>query len=156
LVEFKASFDWSTHRNERDPSLRLGTLRTLCAFLNCEGGSVYLGVDDSGSVVGIDDELLRFNCDNPRDQFETRVRQYVREAIDPPPLGALDIEFETYGRRTVCVLSVAPRPGITYLVQRKPSGRIEDIVYVRDGNRTVRLEGRSRDRFVIARCAPSP
>lgn len=152
-VEFKASFDWSPLRNERDPNLRLGTLRTLCAFLNGEGGVVYLGVADDGKVVGIDDELLRSGHENPSDHFEARIRQFVRDAIDPAPLNGLAIEFEQVGEKMVCVLSVAPQPGVTYLVHRKPNGRVDDDVYVRDGNRTVRLEGRSRDRFVVERSA---
>jgi ATP-dependent DNA helicase RecG len=30
-------------------------LKTLCAFANSEGGKLYVGISDDGSVVGFDD-----------------------------------------------------------------------------------------------------
>lgn len=30
-------------------------LKWICAFANAQGGSIYIGVDDSGNVVGVDD-----------------------------------------------------------------------------------------------------
>ena len=36
-----------------------GTLfETICAMLNREGGSIFLGVDDNGTVAGVDDNAV--------------------------------------------------------------------------------------------------
>ena len=31
---------------------------TICAMLNRDGGSIFLGVDDSGTVIGVDDNAV--------------------------------------------------------------------------------------------------
>ena len=41
-VEFKRSFDREA-------------IETLCAFANAQGGSVYIGIDDAGRVIGTTD-----------------------------------------------------------------------------------------------------
>ena len=47
--------------------------KTVIAFANSEGGTIYIGVDDDGTVVGIDnigDEMLRLS-------------NMIRDAIKP-------------------------------------------------------------------------
>jgi hypothetical protein len=49
-------------------------------------------------------------------------------------------------------VEVRPVAGITYLLrQDERSGRSLEEIYVRDGARTLRLEGRMRDRYVVER-----
>ncbi|MDN5122279.1 ATP-binding protein, partial [Aliarcobacter butzleri] len=33
-------------------------LKTICAFANAEGGKLYIGVDDDGNIIGIEDVAL--------------------------------------------------------------------------------------------------
>lgn len=153
-VEFKATLDWNVLRGERDPNLRLGFLRSLCAFLNSQGGTVYLGVADDGSVLGLSDDLDAIDDPNPHDVFEGRIRQLAMGMIDPPPLDCLDVRFEPVRDSLVCMVTVPARPGVTYLVQKRSNGKTEEDVYVRDGPRTIRLTGRVRDQFVVRRYAP--
>ena len=32
---------------------------TIVAFANCDGGTLYIGVNDDGTVCGVDDTMLR-------------------------------------------------------------------------------------------------
>ena len=34
-------------------------LKQLCGFANAQGGSLYLGVSDSGKVVGLQNEIIQ-------------------------------------------------------------------------------------------------
>jgi ATP-dependent DNA helicase RecG len=47
--------------------------RTIVAFANTSGGSLYIGVDDDGTVVGIDDI----------DKVQLNVKNILRDAIRP-------------------------------------------------------------------------
>lgn len=150
-VEFKATFDWHVRRGVRDGELRLGTLRTVAAFLNSEGGVLYLGVDDSGTPIGLDSDLDQIDDAFPLDVFEARIREYFKNHLDPVPLNAVRMEFPEMGSKRVCRIEVDARPGVTYLLRKGQDGRTLEEVYVRDGNRTLNLTGRMRDQFVLGR-----
>lgn len=52
-VEFKESYD----------SLPKNLFETICAFLNTEGGTIYLGIDDTGKIKGIKKESIEMFLD---------------------------------------------------------------------------------------------
>jgi hypothetical protein len=147
-VEYKSSFEWDPRRGIASPEMRHGTLRTIAAYLNSDGGNLYIGVGDDGVPVGMDTGLSA-------DEFEARLREFMKNSLDPVPLGCVAVGFEEMEGRTVCVVSVSPRHGVTYLVWKDKHGQEQESVFVRDGNRTIELRGRERDAFVLARRASS-
>ena len=46
---------------------------TVTAFANCDGGTLYIGIDDDGSVCGVDNA----------DDIMLRVTSAVRDAVRP-------------------------------------------------------------------------
>src|SRR5690606_21501032 len=50
FVEFKAALRWNIHTNQPDSKIEKSALKTLVAFMNSDGGTLYVGVDDSGNV----------------------------------------------------------------------------------------------------------
>ena len=98
--------------------------REVIAFANSHGGTIYIGVQDDGSVIGIDnadETLLRLN-NMVRDSIKPDVTMFVHYAVQ-------QIEGKA-------VLSVAVQKGTDrpyYLASKglKPSG-----VYVRNGSST--------------------
>lgn len=150
-VEFKATFEWNVKKAERSGDLRLGVLKSIAAFLNSEGGVLFIGVADSGTPIGIDDDLAQIDDPYPVDAFEGRMREFFKNHLDPVPLNAVRIEFPTLANKTVCRIEVDSRQGVTYLLRKGPDGRTLEEVYVRDGNRTLNLTGRMRDQFVLGR-----
>ncbi len=150
-VEFKASFEWDPRRGQKSPEMRFGSLRTVAAFLNSEGGVLYLGVDDSGAPVGLDGDMALIEDPSPCDVFENRFREFLKNSFDPLPLNAVAVTFEEMEGHIVCVVTVSATTGVTYLVHRDAGGQNVESVFVRDGNRTIELKGRDRDQFVLDR-----
>ena len=59
--EFKTSF-FHAPTNAKEQTQKLNIFRGICAFLNTqEGGTLYLGVNDSGYVKGIEPDLKHLN-----------------------------------------------------------------------------------------------
>lgn len=150
-VEYKASFEWDPRRGQKSADMRFGTLRTVAAFLNSDGGVLYLGVDDQGVPVGLEGDLALIEDASPCDVFEGRLREFVKNSFDPLPLNNVAVTFDEMEGKIVCTVSVSPAPGVTYLVHKDASGQRQESVFVRDGNRTIELKGRDRDQFVIGR-----
>lgn len=107
-------------------------LREIAAFLNSDGGTLLIGVADSGQVVGIAPDLA-FVVHNNEDGFALKLRQLMETRFSPAPHGSVQIGFEPLPEGVVCRVETAPALGVTYF---------RDDVYVRDGNRTVALRGR--------------
>jgi len=154
-VEFKAAFDWNSSRGERSAELRMGVLRTIVGFMNSEGGTLYIGMSDDGTVTGIQEELRTLQDPHPQDVFEGRVREAIKNHIEPLPLQGVQLRFIQVSGQVIVEIQVSPRAGVTYLVRKGADGRPSEEIHVRDGNRTLNLSGRARDRFVAERSAGS-
>jgi predicted HTH transcriptional regulator len=47
-LEFKQTMQWDTKLQKRNPELLRACVKTVCAFLNGEGGTLLIGVTNSG------------------------------------------------------------------------------------------------------------
>ncbi|TFH53028.1 AAA family ATPase [Actinomyces viscosus] len=106
---------------KRDLSSSAGPLRTITAFANSAGGRLVVGVDDDGTVIGVEDPLAE----------EERIASLIDDWISPQLVPAIDLV--TLGSKTVLVVDVplsTRRPH--YITRQGP----ETGVYVRLGSTT--------------------
>jgi len=61
FVEFKAALRWNIHTNQPDSKIEKSSLKTLVAFMNSDGGTLYVGVHDSGELLGIEEDHFPSN-----------------------------------------------------------------------------------------------
>ena len=52
-IEFKSTARWDLREERRNPALEDAIVKTVAAFLNCEGGTLLIGVGPDGSFVGL-------------------------------------------------------------------------------------------------------
>lgn len=60
----------------------------IIAFLNSDGGTIYVGVDDDGSIVGIKD-------DASKDKVDLKLGNWIQEAFFPKPSGLIQYYFNS-------------------------------------------------------------
>ena len=53
-LEFKSSLRWNIIANRIDKAIEHSALKTIAAFLNTEGGTLLIGVEDNGNILGTD------------------------------------------------------------------------------------------------------
>lgn len=131
-LEFKETLEYDIRQNQRVAGLAKNSLKTIAAFLNTDGGTLLIGVSDSGEVKGIARDLQFVRGNNP-DGFEQKLRSLLNDHFDPSPRGNVDIKFEDLQEGTVCQIKVEP--------SSEPVAYDNDF-YIRDGNGTRKLEGR--------------
>ena len=51
---------WDRKLHRRNPELLRACVKTVCAFLNGSGGTLLIGVADSGELAGLEDDLQDF------------------------------------------------------------------------------------------------
>lgn len=138
-LEFKETLEVDIEtggRSVKSPEIVLSTLKTVAAFLNTDGGTLLIGVSDKSEIKGLNrDYKLLGKKHGPQDEFEQKIRNLLHSHLDPKPLDKVGITFPiSPDGVAVCRIDVTPVP-------KQEVVHVKGEVYVRDGNRTMILEG---------------
>lgn len=99
--------------------------KSVTAFANTDGGKIYIGIQDNGSVVGI----------TQKDDLMTRVSNMIRDSIRPDVTLFTDISIEQFDRKDVLVIHVQRGTARPYYLHGK--GIRPEGVYIRQGASSV-------------------
>ncbi|MBA2678735.1 MAG: ATP-binding protein [Ktedonobacteraceae bacterium] len=78
-VEFKVAACWNARRGEKQDSMKDNIVQEVAAFLNSrKGGVVLIGVEDDGTVVGLDDD---YKAANPQKQNRDGYHLFLNDAL---------------------------------------------------------------------------
>jgi hypothetical protein len=55
-TEFKSTLRRNLHTGQDDPKMEHAVLKTLAAFLNSRGGTLFVGVNDEGEIIGLSND----------------------------------------------------------------------------------------------------
>lgn len=118
-LEFKSTLQWDVKQGVKNEALRKNVLKTIAAFLNTEGGTLVIGVEDDGRVYGLEADLSL--AGNSRDRFAQTVANLLVEnlgaAYTAPPL--VTARFEKIEGKTVYVMDIQPAPEPVFLKGEK-------------------------------------
>jgi|SRR3989344_951593 len=131
LVEFKETLRLDKRRNEVSKEMEKAVIKTIVAFLNSEGGTLLIGVSDSGEVTGLQRDYETLPKKN-RDGFENHLSMLIRTMIGLPFAKYISVKFEKINDMDVCTVSVGESHKPAYLHN---SNQKEDF-FVRVGNST--------------------
>lgn len=141
-VEFKSSARHNAHTGEADARLENVIVKTVCGFLNAEGGTVFIGVADDGRPVGIDADLSTLRNKANVDGYELFLRQLLETSLSVSTAGTVRITFETLHGVQVCAMTVAASGKPVFAKPLKGQGGAEaSEFWVRTGNQTRQLHG---------------
>ncbi len=111
VLEFKSTFQWDVIQNKQNKELRYSVLKTIAAFMNSEGGTLVIGVEDNGNPYGLSNDLKLMS--GSRDRFEQTLMNMAFDNIGPNIASHIRIRFEDIKSTTVCVVTVEPiRDGV--------------------------------------------
>lgn len=173
-IEFKSSCFVNPATGMVDGEQPKTIAKTIASFMNGNGGTLFVGVDDNGTVrhgIEADLKLLAANgdgvaVDTPQyndkgnvykanaDQLSLKLHAIVRGYLGSAAEAYLGecTEFGAMGKLKYVTLRVksAPDDVIVYYHKTTPKGTVEEI-YVRNGAAKKDLLGVARDRFVQER-----
>ena len=127
-LEFKSSLRFNSVKGCLEPKLEFNCLKTICAFLNSEGGDLLIGVNDSKWVVGLKDDYMTLPKYN-RDSFENYLTNQISNKMGDRHLAQIKIDFPKPHGKEMCRVNVAPSPEPAFL---RHKGR--QYFFVRTGN----------------------
>ena len=100
-------------------------LRSVIAFANSKGGKLYIGVDDGGNAIGLEDA----------DEELLEISNTVREGISPDVTMFVSYQPDKINDKNVIIIDVQKGTASPYYLKGK--GIRPEGVYVRQGASTV-------------------
>lgn len=139
-VEYKTTARWNVMAGRQDARMEHAMVKTVCGFLNAEGGALVIGVDDTGEVVGLVDDMRTLGSKPNRDGYELFLRQCLDNNLSVQTAGIVKLRFEVVRGEDVCVVSVAAS-GRPVFAKPAEGGNGPSEFWVRIGNSTRQLHG---------------
>ena len=111
-----------THRQEFKETLTDTIEREVVAFLNANGGKIYIGISDDGTAVGVE---------NP-DEMQLQIKDRLINNIRPGIMGLFDIFVEIHDDKSIVVVNLAGGMDTPYYIRKY--GRSEKGCFIRIGS----------------------
>ena len=140
-LEFKSSARWNLHTSARDEKIEMVIAKAVAGFMNSDGGTLLIGVNDAGEIVGLVNDFAVVKGPDT-DRHELWLRDFLGSTLGQNAAALPVIDFEaatvdgvpTYVCRVTCPSS--PRP--VFVRPAKGAGQSE--LWVRTGNSTRQLK----------------
>jgi serine/threonine protein kinase len=107
-LEFKQTMRWDTRLQQRSTDVLKGSLKTVCAFLNSGGGTLLIGVANTGEPKGLEDDLQDFSDNKTIDAFELKFRDALSKNLSPDPNQLATLSFPYVSGIQICRVDVNP------------------------------------------------
>ncbi len=123
-MEFKSTFRYNKKTSKFDINIEYANLKSMAGFLNSGGGTLMIGVQDDGSINGIEEDGFP-----TEDRFLLHIWNCIRESLGTDLSPYIRTKCETIDGKLICMVqcSASPRP-----VFLRKKGRDEEF-YIRTG-----------------------
>lgn len=133
-TEFKSTLRWDIRQEKKNPAIEHAVLKTICAFLNSEGGDLLIGVRDDGSIEGIEPD--QFDND---DRFLLHLWTLIKTSMGDEVVEWVKTKLQKFGDKTVCRVNCRKAKKPVFLNQKG----FDEAFFVRVGPSSSNLEIRS-------------
>ncbi len=133
-LEFKSSARWDFKENRINKVLEQVILKTNAAFLNTDGGTLLIGVDDGGKVVGLEHDYVTLGKKQNRDAYENWLTTLLLKEFGKDSAPLVQIRFCELDGKEVCRVTSKPSPKPVYVKEGNAM-----YFYIRAGNSTRQL-----------------
>ncbi|MBO1065718.1 MULTISPECIES: RNA-binding domain-containing protein [Nostocales] len=134
-LEYKSTLQWDVRQNRKNEDLKFSVLKTIAAFLNSEGGTLIIGVEDDGNIFGLEQDLAILSKGS-LDQLEQTIVNLICDRIGAGFMSLVTVRFETIESKVVCAIDVR-KSDIIAIMQGKDK---KSELYIRAGNTSKSLD----------------
>ncbi|WP_421917886.1 helix-turn-helix domain-containing protein [Marinifilum sp.] len=145
FVEFKSSLRHDYYQVKTNKNLELVIMKSIAGFLNAKGGTLIIGVNDFGEVLGLDNDYFTLKK-NDKDGFQQRLITLVAKTFGKNMCAYLNISFHVINKREICTVVIKPSERPVYLNENSRT-----IFYLRTGNVTNPLTTSETVRYLQSR-----
>lgn len=103
--EFKESYRLDKKTKEVNKDLEFACFRSIAAFLNTQGGTLYVGVSDNMKLIGLNDEIRKLHKSS-NDKFLLFFQNKLKGEIGSALLSNIEFNIFTIQQRKILVVDV--------------------------------------------------
>ena len=148
-LEFKSTYRWDVRQQRTNRALESIVIKTIAGFLNREGGTLLIGVEDNGNIIGIDSDFQTLKHKN-RDGFERALMDTVKTSLGGNACALLHCRFHDIENKTICRVIVESAVEPVYYHEDSVAR-----LMVRTGNSTRELDAREAHAYLSSRTTKS-
>lgn len=105
FTEFKSTMRYCLREKKPMPYVEHGILKTINAFLNSEGGTLIIGVEDNGNILGLDMDYATFG-NKGKDGFLLHFDNIIIKSLGKEQQNDIDIKFEKVDNKEIAIIEV--------------------------------------------------
>ncbi|RKY08614.1 MAG: hypothetical protein DRP56_03840 [Planctomycetota bacterium] len=109
-LEFKSTLRWNLRSNKPDKAMEIACMKTMAAFLNSEGGTLLVGVEDDGNIIGIDTD--RFPNE---DKFLLHFNNLINQHLGLESVGSFSFDAKHLDGGDILIVDCLPSTAPVYL-----------------------------------------
>ena len=126
-VEFKSTIVYPARATGADIDTQMRViLRTIAGFMNAQGGTLYIGVNDNGDAVGIEQDYGMLNSSDKdkytyqanKDGYENKLRSAMNLHLGPVAQDYVSIKFTEHNEHTICTIDIEPSKSVIWYDER--------------------------------------
>jgi membrane protein YdbS with pleckstrin-like domain len=131
FLEYKQTMRYDLRRNCVSKDVERAIVKTIAGFMNADGGTLIIGVDDEGKVTGLKNDYETL-AKNNRDGFENHLNNLVKTMLGIKFANYIHTRFDYFDANEACLVAVDPSHKPAYI--QNADGKEE--FFVRMGNST--------------------
>jgi len=130
-LEFKSTYSWNMKENRVDKEMKFEVLKTVVGFMNANGGTLIIGVDDNHKLVGMDYDY-KANWKKNKDGFLLDFRGFIESQIGLTNYNRyINLEFKEIDKKEICIVTIEKSLDPLFI---KQNGK--KIMFIRLDNKT--------------------
>ena len=147
--EFKESLSLDVRQTQFNPNykpkkedyIELSVLKTICGFLNSEGGDLFIGVSDKGDVLGIKNEIeILYKKNTPKDAIQRHLKDIIKGNIGSGFNNFINAQIKSLDEKEIIHINCGKSNKEVYIKDKD--------FYIRSGPSTDKLEGRDLSNYI--------
>jgi predicted HTH transcriptional regulator len=136
--EMKSTLRWNLKSNKPGKEIENAWLKTIIAFLNTNGGTLLVGIEDDGNVLGLEpDQFLN------SDKYLLHVNNLIRDRIGMEFTQRIKFELKPLDGKDLLCIQCLPSPEAVFLKKDK-----DEEFYIRVGPSSSKLSSRETLRYM--------
>ncbi|KYC34768.1 transcriptional regulator [Scytonema hofmannii PCC 7110] len=138
-LEFKSTARWNLRENKQDKAMEHEIVKAIAAFLNTNGGTLLIGVDDNGVPIGLNNDYQTLKKKNNDGYMLFLNNDLLLREIGKEFGTLFRITFHQVSGQDVCRVVVQRSPKPVYVKLKDKNGKEEEVFYIRSNNSSIKL-----------------
>jgi hypothetical protein len=138
-VEFKSTLRYCLHQKKPDKKVEHSSMKTIAAFINTNGGTLLIGVEDNKNILGLEKDFSTLKKSNNKiDLFQIHLDNLIENYLGNQAFSFLNVLFHNIDGGLICEIKVNPNTKKHIMLKDIAEGGKEEF-YIRRSASTIAL-----------------